>query len=78
MVATQILTGTHVTPLGQDFKFQSNSSFLPLDALGKWFGQTKTDFTPFDALGQWFEQEAYRDLRQLKAVILRWLNPLSA
>ncbi|AFZ00201.1 DUF1350 family protein [Calothrix sp. PCC 6303] len=76
MVATQILTGTHVTPLGQDFKLQSNSSFSPLDALGQWFGQNKGDFTPFDALGQWFQQEAYRDLNQLKAVILRWLNPL--
>ncbi|MBV8884542.1 MAG: DUF1350 family protein [Chroococcidiopsidaceae cyanobacterium CP_BM_RX_35] len=38
--------------------------------------QTGTTFTPFDALGQWFRQEVYRDLNQLKRIILSWLNPL--
>lgn len=60
MVTAQTLPGTHTTPLGQDIKWQTGSSF-----------------TPFDALGQWFKQEAYRDLNQLKRIILLWLNPLS-
>lgn len=60
MVTAQVLNGTHTTPLGQDVKWQTGSSF-----------------TPFDALGQWFKQEVYRDLNQLKRMILLWLNPLS-
>ena len=60
MVTAQTLNGTHTTPLGQDVKWQTGSSF-----------------TPFDALGQWFKQEVYRDLNQLKRIILLWLNPLS-
>jgi hypothetical protein len=39
--------------------------------------QMGESFTPFDAFGQWFKQEVYRDLHQLKRVILLWLNPLS-
>ena len=39
--------------------------------------QTCSTFIPFDALGQWFKQEVYRDLNQLKRMILLWLNPLS-
>ena len=58
MVTIKTLSGTHITPLGQDVKWQSGSSFSPLDALG-----------------QWFKQEVYRDLNQLKQVILFWLNP---
>ncbi len=60
MVTIKTLSGTHITPLGQDVKWQSGSSFSPLDALG-----------------QWFKQEVYRDLNQLKQVILFWLNPFS-
>jgi hypothetical protein len=60
MVTIKTLSGTHITPLGQDVKWQSGSSFSPLDALG-----------------QWFKQEVYRDLNQLKQVILFWLNPFN-
>jgi hypothetical protein len=35
-------------------------------------------YTPFDAIGQWMKQEIYRDLNQLKLVILRWIDPFSA
>lgn len=38
--------------------------------------QTGTAFSPFDALGQWMKQEVYRELNQLKRVILQWLDPL--
>ncbi|BAZ66714.1 MAG: DUF1350 family protein [Pelatocladus maniniholoensis HA4357-MV3] len=60
MVTTQILQGNHLTPLGQDVKWQ-----------------TGKDFNPLDAIGQWFKQEVYRDLQQLKRIILFWLNPVS-
>jgi Protein of unknown function (DUF1350) len=60
MVTAQTLPGSHVTPLGQDVRWQPGASF-----------------TPIDALGQWFKQEVYRDLNQLKRVMLLWLNPLS-
>ncbi len=36
-----------------------------------------TVYTPFDAIGQWMKQEVYRDLNQLKRVILQWLDPFS-
>ncbi len=39
MVTSQILPGNHVTPLGQDIKWQTGTSFTPLDALGQWFKQ---------------------------------------
>jgi Protein of unknown function (DUF1350) len=39
MVTVQTLTGTHVTPLGQDIKWQTGNEFNPLDALGQWFKQ---------------------------------------
>ncbi len=39
MVTIQTLSGTHVTPLGQDIKWQTGASFSPLDALGQWFRQ---------------------------------------
>ncbi|WP_427159494.1 DUF1350 family protein [Aliinostoc sp. HNIBRCY26] len=39
MVTAQILPGNHTTPLGQDIKWQTGSSFTPLDALGQWFRQ---------------------------------------
>jgi hypothetical protein len=39
MVTTQILPGSHTTPLGQDVKWQSGASFTAFDALGQWFKQ---------------------------------------
>lgn len=39
MVTTQTLPGTHTTPLGQDIKWQSGTSFTPFDAFGQWFKQ---------------------------------------
>ncbi|MBD2252420.1 DUF1350 family protein [Nostoc parmelioides] len=39
MVTAQTLPGTHTTPLGQDVKWQTGSSFTPFDALGQWFKQ---------------------------------------
>ncbi|NEP20123.1 MAG: DUF1350 domain-containing protein [Leptolyngbya sp. SIO4C1] len=33
-------------------------------------------FSPLDAVGQLFKQELYRDIGQLKQVILRWLEPV--
>jgi Protein of unknown function (DUF1350) len=39
MVTAQMLPGTHTTPLGQDIKWQTGTSFTPFDALGQWFKQ---------------------------------------
>ncbi len=39
MVTTQTLKGNHLTPLGQDMKWQSGKEFNPLDAFGQWFKQ---------------------------------------
>ncbi|MDJ0733123.1 MAG: DUF1350 family protein [Nostocaceae cyanobacterium] len=39
MVTTQTLRGNHLTPLGQDVKWQPGKEFNPLDALGQWFKQ---------------------------------------
>ncbi|MFH7024897.1 MAG: DUF1350 family protein [Heteroscytonema crispum UTEX LB 1556] len=39
MVTAQKLPGSHVTPLGQDLKWQTGAAFTPLDALGQWFKQ---------------------------------------
>ena len=39
MVTTQIFRGNHLTPLGQDVKWQPGQEFNPLDALGQWFKQ---------------------------------------
>jgi hypothetical protein len=60
MVSTQIINGSHLTPLGQDFQWQINPQI----------------FTPFDAIGQWIKQEVHRDLHQLKREILLWLDPV--
>lgn len=54
----------------------SGSHTTPLSQEIKW--QTGNSFTPFDAIGQWFRQEVYRDLYQLKKVMLLWLNPLKS
>ncbi len=60
MISTQIINGSHLTPLGQDFQLQLSNQI----------------FTPFDAIGQWIKQEVQRDLRQLNREILRWLDPV--
>ncbi|MBE9004456.1 DUF1350 family protein [Fortiea sp. LEGE XX443] len=39
MVTIQTLPGTHTTPLGQDIKWQTGTSFTPFDAFGQWFKQ---------------------------------------
>lgn len=39
MVTAQTLSGSHVTPLGQDVKWQSGQTFTPFDALGQWMKQ---------------------------------------
>lgn len=39
MVTVQTLTGTHTTPLGQDVKWQTGSTFTPFDAFGQWAKQ---------------------------------------
>ena len=53
----------------------SGNHTTPLGQDVKW--QPGSSFSPIDALGQWLKQEIYRDLNQLKQVILFWLNPLS-
>ncbi len=59
-VSTQIINGSHLTPLGQDFQVQLSPQI----------------FTPFDAIGQWIKQEVHRDLHQLNREMLRWLDPV--
>ncbi|OLP16087.1 hypothetical protein BST81_22940 [Leptolyngbya sp. 'hensonii'] len=39
MVTLQKLRGNHLTPLGQDLKWQPGASFTPLDAIGQWVRQ---------------------------------------
>ncbi len=39
MVTAQTLPGTHTTPLGQDVKWETGSTFTPFDAFGQWFKQ---------------------------------------
>jgi Protein of unknown function (DUF1350) len=39
MVTIQRLRGNHLTPLGQDLRWQSQGIFSPLDALGQWVKQ---------------------------------------
>lgn len=39
MVTIQTLPGSHTTPLGQDVKWQTGTSFTPFDAMGQWFKQ---------------------------------------
>ncbi|WP_353931935.1 DUF1350 family protein [Okeanomitos corallinicola TIOX110] len=52
----------------------SGNHTTPLGQEIKW--QPGNSFTPLDAIGQWFKQEVYRDLYQLKKIMLLWLNPL--
>ncbi len=39
MVTSQILKGSHTTPIGQDLKWQTGTSFSPFDAIGQWMRQ---------------------------------------
>jgi len=39
MITAQMLKGSHLTPLGQDVKWQVNSVFTPFDAIGQWMKQ---------------------------------------
>ncbi|MBW4618977.1 MAG: DUF1350 family protein [Cyanosarcina radialis HA8281-LM2] len=39
MVAAKTLPGNHLTPLGQDVKWEANSVFTPLDAIAQWMRQ---------------------------------------
>jgi hypothetical protein len=40
MVASLCLPGNHLTPLGQEIKWQAGEIFTPLDAIGQWLQQT--------------------------------------
>jgi Protein of unknown function (DUF1350) len=40
LTTIRTLTGTHLTPLGPDLKWQTSSSFSALDAIGQWFRQS--------------------------------------
>ncbi|WP_416676773.1 DUF1350 family protein [Egbenema bharatensis] len=40
--------------------------------------QSGTEFSPLDAIGQFVKQEVYRDMNQLKRIMLMWLDPFSA
>ncbi|MBW4540764.1 MAG: DUF1350 family protein [Myxacorys chilensis ATA2-1-KO14] len=39
MVTSRRLTGSHLTPLGPDLKWQTGQSFTPFDAIGQWMRQ---------------------------------------
>lgn len=39
MVAAKKLTGTHLTPLGPDVRWQPGASFTPFDAIAQWMRQ---------------------------------------
>jgi hypothetical protein len=39
MIVARNLTGSHITPLGQDVKWQANSVYTPFDAIGQWMKQ---------------------------------------
>jgi hypothetical protein len=39
MISVQRLAGNHLTPLGQDWRWQLGDTFTPLDAMGQWFRQ---------------------------------------
>jgi len=43
--------------------------------LGQDVNWKTTEFSPLDAIGQFVRQEFYRDLNELKATILLWLDP---
>ena len=37
MISSLILTGNHLTPLGQDFDLEFPETSTPIDSIGKWF-----------------------------------------
>lgn len=39
MVTLRTLTGTHLTPLSQNIRWQTGDFFTPVDAIGQWFNQ---------------------------------------
>ena len=39
LVTLRTLTGTHLTPLSQNVKWQTGDLFTPIDAIGQWFNQ---------------------------------------
>ena len=39
LVTLRTLTGTHLTPLSQNVKWQTGDFFTPIDAIGQWFNQ---------------------------------------
>lgn len=39
MITFQMLPGTHLTPLGQDIRWQVGKEFTPFDAIGQWMKQ---------------------------------------
>ena len=39
MITVQKLVGNHLTPLGQDLRWQTGATFTPLDAVGQWVRQ---------------------------------------
>jgi hypothetical protein len=39
MVAAQTLAGSHLTPLGPDFTWQTGANFTPVDAIAQWVRQ---------------------------------------
>ena len=39
MVTLRTLTGTHLTPLSQNVKWQTGDFYTPIDAIGQWFNQ---------------------------------------
>ena len=61
MVAMQMLSGSHLTPLGQDVNWKSGKEFTAFDAVGQWVKQ----------------EIVYRELNLLKKEIGRWLQPFS-
>ncbi len=64
-LTTVTLDGSHITALGNQQLWQTA------------FGPVGQVFTPFDAVGQWLKQETTREIRQLEAAVLRWLDPKS-
>lgn len=51
----------------------AGNHLTPLGPDVKW--QAGQVFTPFDAIAQFVRQEVYRELEQLEATLLQWLNP---
>jgi Protein of unknown function (DUF1350) len=65
-ITTQRLRGSHLTPLGQDFKL--GADLKSQVGAAAWLSS-------FDAVGQFVRQEVFRELGQLEEAILRWLEP---